>query len=178
MNLESIIAISGFPGLYKVIGQSSNGLIVEAIESKKRLPIYASHKVSALEDICIYTETEEKPLAEVFKGIFETYKGKEALPASSASEELKSFFEKALPDYDRDRVYVSDIKKVVRWYNELLGAGFIQEEKKETKKEDKKPKKEAKEKGSTAKKATTAKTAAAKTTTKAKSTTKKTTTKK
>ena len=79
MNLENIIAVSGMSGLYKVVGQTKNGLVIESLENNKRLPIYASNKVSALEDICIYTETEEKPLGEVFADLFKNLDGKEAL---------------------------------------------------------------------------------------------------
>lgn len=137
MNLESIISISGVPGLQKVVGQSNNGLIVESIEDGKRFPAYAADKVSALEDISIYTENEEVPLGDVLQKMFDKKDGKEAISYKSSPDELKSFFKEVLPDYDQDRVYVSDIKKVVRWYNILLKADLLKEEKEDEKKDKK-----------------------------------------
>jgi hypothetical protein len=151
MNLENIIAVSGMSGLYKVVGQTKNGLVIESLEDKKRIPIYATNKVSALEDICIYTDTEEKPLAAVISGIFSKLEGKEAIDFTSPNDKIKAFFEVNMPDYDRDRVYVSDMKKVLRWYNTLHSAGLIiiEDEKKDDG-EEKKPVKKAAAKKTTA----------------------------
>lgn len=161
MNLENIIAVSGMSGLYKVVGQTKNGLVVESLEDKKRTPIYATNKVSALEDICIYTDKEEMPLAKVLTTIFTKLDGKEALDFTSGNDKIKAFFESNMPDYDRDRVYVSDMKKVVRWYNTLHAAGLIiiEEEKKEEDGEKKTAKKAAAKKTTTAKKPTAKKAA-------------------
>jgi len=119
MNLKDIIAIGGRPGLYKFIAQAKNGIIVESLSDGKRLPAYSSDKVSALEDIAIFTEGEEVKLADVFKRIFEKENGGKSLNPKSSGDELKSYFETVLPDYDKDRVYTSDMKKVFSWYNQL-----------------------------------------------------------
>lgn len=118
--LKDILAISGQPGLYKLISNTKNGIIVENIETKKRMPSYATAKVSALEDIAIYTEDgEDKPLAKVLKSIKEKAEGTEAISHKASSNELKTFFEEIMPEYDKERVYISDIKKVIQWYNVL-----------------------------------------------------------
>ena len=117
--LKGILAISGYPGLYEMKSQIKNGLIVEHLETKKRMPVYSTHKISSLEDIAIYTEDTEVILVDVFKNIFNKYEGKEVISHKSSNDELKNFFAVAVPGYDEDRVYVSDIKKVVNWYNIL-----------------------------------------------------------
>lgn len=131
MKLKEILAISGKSGLFKFVSQGRNGIIVEAFEDGMRSLVPASAKVSALEDIAIFTATEELPLADVFKKIYEHKDGKEAISHKSSNEELKSFFEEILPDYDRERVYVSDIKKVVLWYNILLSHDMLKPEEEE-----------------------------------------------
>lgn len=139
MNLKDILAISSYPGLFKMVAQTRNGVIVESLSDGKRMPAYASSKISSLEDIAIYTEVDEVPLKEVFAKIFETQNGEAALKASASAKELKAFFESILPDYDKDRVYVSDIKRVVKWYNQLLEQGTITAESlAETEKEEEK----------------------------------------
>ena len=117
--LKGILAISGHQGLFKHIAESKNNIIVESLDTGKRMPVYASAKVSALEDIAIYTTTSDVPLKEVFKAIHEKENGGEALNPKSSSNDLKTYFGEVLSDYDRDRVYVSDIKKVLLWYNPL-----------------------------------------------------------
>jgi hypothetical protein len=119
MKLKEILSISGQSGLFKFISQGRNGIIVESFSDKKRLFVNASSKVSMLEDIAIYTDTEEKPLAQVFKNIFEKENGGEAISPKSSNEELIKYMEQVLPEYDKERVYVSDIKKLVNWYNIL-----------------------------------------------------------
>lgn len=119
MNLKEILAISGQSGLFKFISQGRNGIIVESFTDKKRSFVNASAKVSTLEDIAIFTETEEKPLVEVFKNIFDKENGGEAISPKASNDELIKYMEQILPDYDKDRVYASDIKKVVLWYNIL-----------------------------------------------------------
>ena len=119
MNLKEIVAISGQGGLFKFVSQGRNGIIVESFANKKRSFVSAATKVSTLEDIAIYTDTEETPLAKVFKSIFEKEKGGTAIDPKSSNEELKKYMAEILPDYDRERVYVSDIKKVMNWYNIL-----------------------------------------------------------
>jgi len=135
--LKGILAISGQPGLYKMVSQTRNGIIVEHIETKKRMPAFATHKISSLEDIAIYTEDEEVLLKDVFKNIYKQTNGKEAISHKSSSNEIKDFFGKVLPDYDEDRVYVSDMKKVINWYNSLYKANIINEETVNEKEEEK-----------------------------------------
>jgi hypothetical protein len=120
MDLKEIVAISGKPGLYKFISQGRNAIIVENIETQARTSAFASEKVSTLEDIAIFAEDEEVPLKDVLKKIKEKENGKEAISHKSKPENLKSWFKEVLPDYDEDRVYVSDIKKVALWYNILV----------------------------------------------------------
>ncbi len=119
MDLKDIMAISGKPGLYKFISQGRNAMIVENLENNTRMSAFASDKVSTLEDIAIFTEDQDVPIKDVLKNIFDKENGRETISHKSANEELKTWFESILPDYDRDRVYVSDIKKVIQWYNIL-----------------------------------------------------------
>lgn len=117
--LKDILSISGYGGLFKFVSQGRTGIIVESLEDKKRMNASATAKISALEDIAIFTDTEDKPLKDVFKAIAEKENGGESINHKSSADELKKYFEEILPDYDRDRVYVSDIKKVINWYNIL-----------------------------------------------------------
>ncbi len=120
MDLSKILSISGNPGLYKMIAKSKNGLIVESFIDGKRISAFSQEKISSLEEISIFTEGEDLSLKEVFKKIFEKTEGKEAIDAKSPNNKLKEFFEEVVPEYDKERVYVSDIKKVLKWYNTLL----------------------------------------------------------
>ena len=117
--LKGILAISGQPGLYKLVAESKNNIIVESLDTKKRIPVYSTSKVSGLEDIAIYTDSGDVPLQDVFKSIHKKEKGEKAISHKSSGNELKTYFEEILPEYDQDRVYVSDIKKVLMWYNIL-----------------------------------------------------------
>ncbi len=117
--LKDILSISGYGGLFKYISQGRTGIIVESLEDKKRMNASASAKVSALEDIAIFTDTEDLPLKDVFKAISEKENGGEAIGHKSSADQLKTYFAEIIPNYDRERVYVSDIKKVVNWYNIL-----------------------------------------------------------
>ncbi len=118
--LKGILSISGHSGLYKLVAESKNNIIVESLDTKKRFPVYSTAKVSSLEDIAIYTLEGDVPLKDIFKTISEKEEGGQAISAKASGNELKAYFEEILPDYDQDRVYVSDIKKVVLWYNTLL----------------------------------------------------------
>ena len=115
--LKGILAISGQPGLYKLVAEAKNSIIVESILTGKRMPAYSSSKVSSLGDIAIFTQTGEVSLKDVLKLISEKENGGEI--AKVEGNALKAYFEVILPDYDRDRVYTSDMKKVVQWYNLL-----------------------------------------------------------
>lgn len=117
--LKGILSISGQTGLFKLVAESKNNIIVESLETSKRIPVHSTSKVSALEDIAIYTENGDVPLKSVFKAIYEKENGGLALSPKATGNELKSYFGKVVPEYDKDRVYVSDIKKVLLWYNSL-----------------------------------------------------------
>ncbi|MHC1704959.1 MAG: DUF5606 domain-containing protein [Tenuifilaceae bacterium] len=119
MELKDIMAISGHSGLFKFISQGRHGIIVESLADGKRANVSTSAKVSSLSDIAIFTNESEVPFKEVLKKIRETETGGQAINHKSDDKELKKYFEKILPDYDRDRVYTSDIKKVIMWYNQL-----------------------------------------------------------
>ena len=133
MNLSGIISIAGMSGLYKVIAQSKNGLIVESLIDKKRIPAHSTNRVSALEDVSIYSTGDDVPLKDVFQKIYDKEKGGAAIDHKVADAELKAYFKKAFAEYDEDRVYTSDIKKVVMWYNILQKEGLLEtkEEKEE-----------------------------------------------
>ncbi len=121
MELSKILSISGRPGLYKMVGESKNGLIVESLSDGKKFPVFAHERVSSLKEISIYTETDDVSLRKVLKKIEEALDSKPVDNQKKASaSELKSLFGQIIPDYDKDAVYVSDIKKVFTWYNLLL----------------------------------------------------------
>ena len=118
-DLTKILAISGQSGLYLYVSQARNGAIVEALADKKRTSVGMTNKLTSLADISIYTDEEEVKLQQVFLNMKEVLGENDAPSAKSKPEELKALFEKALPTYDRDRFYVSHMKKVVEWYNAL-----------------------------------------------------------
>ena len=118
-DLSKILAISGQSGLYLYISQARNGAIVEFLSDKKRTSVGMTSKITSLADISIYTDDEEVKLQEVFVSMKEVLGDADAPSSKSSADELKALFEKALPAYDRDRFYVSHMKKVVDWYNNL-----------------------------------------------------------
>lgn len=125
--LKTILSISGKPGLYKLISQGKNMLIVESISAdKKRLPAYGNEKIISLADIAMYTDDAEVPLGEVLDSIKAKENGAVASidPKKATSDDLRQYMTEILPDYDRDRVYVTDIKKLITWYNTLITNGF------------------------------------------------------
>lgn len=136
MDLSKILSISGKPGLYLMVGEAKNNLIVESLIDGKKTPSFAHDRVSTLKEISIYTDTEDVPLETVFKSIFEYTSGKPVEnPKKASGDNLKSMFAEILPDYDRDAVYVSDIKKIFSWFNLLLDKDlldFSEEEKTES----------------------------------------------
>ncbi len=132
MNLKDLLAISGEGGLFRFIAQGKNAIIVENIESGKRMTASGTTKVSALEEIAIYTTSEDMPLARVMDVIFEKENGGPAISHKSSDSDLKKYFDEVLPEYDRQRVYTSDIKKVIQWYNFLQARDLlIKEEEKD-----------------------------------------------
>ncbi len=138
MDIKGIISISGKPGLHKVISQTKNGLIAESLIDNKRFPVYSNQQISALEDISIYTYEDDTLLSEVFGKLYEIEGGKESINHKSSAAELSAKVEEALPNYDKERVYSSDIKKIIQWYNLLVKNNLLKPEAKEE------PKKKAK----------------------------------
>ena len=124
MSLEKVIAISGKPGLFEIISRTKSGLIVESMADGKRFPVNSVHNVSTLNDIAIYTYEEEVPLKQVFTNIHKREDGKSSIDPKSDKQTLLSFFGEVLPGFDEERVYPSNIKKVVSWYNTLVESGF------------------------------------------------------
>ncbi len=124
--IKKIISISGRPGLYKLVSQGKNMLILETIDStRKRLPVHNREKLISLGDIAMYTDDEEKPLAEVLENIKQKENGNATTinPKTANNEELAEFMAAVLPNYDRDRVHFSDIRKLIFWYNILITNG-------------------------------------------------------
>ena len=119
IKLKDIMSISGQGGLFRYIAQARNGIVVESLEDGKRHVAPATARLSSLDDIAIFTNEEEVPLAEIFFQIHEKAEGKETLSHKTDASQLKAYFEELVPDFDQDRVYVSDIKKVFQWYNQL-----------------------------------------------------------
>jgi hypothetical protein len=167
IDLTGIIAISGQPGLYKVVAQSKNGIIVESLADKKRTSISSTAKVSSLEDISMFTTGEDKPVSEIMKAIFDKEKGGAAIDPKSDDKAIAAYFESVLPDYDKERVYTSNMRKLFTWYNGLQTTGNLKVKEAETKEEsaEKKIVKAAAEKKATVKKTATKDTAKTKTST-------------
>lgn len=126
MELKDILAISGQPGLYKYVAQSMRGVIVESLLDGKRMNASATSRVSALTEISMFTEGEDIALAEVFTRMYAYTEGKQAISHKESADKLKAEFEAVLPEYDKERVHVSDIKKAFSWFNILVGAGFTE----------------------------------------------------
>ncbi len=125
MNLTGIIAISGRAGLYKVVAQGKNNLIVESLDDRKRFPAYASDRISALEDISIYTYDDDVALKVIFDSIYAKETGGLAPSHKDDKKKLEAYLLEVLPNYDQERVYISDIKKLFQWYNLLHKAGEL-----------------------------------------------------
>ena len=125
--LQTILAISGKPGLYKLVSRAKNSSIVEILdETHRRIPAFASDRITSLADIAMYTEGDDVPLAKVLENLKKLEEGK---PASidfkkAKGDELRDYFAKVLPDFDRERVHNSDIKKLIQWYNILVANGI------------------------------------------------------
>lgn len=119
-DLSKILAVSGYPGLYRYVAQSRTGAIAESLADGKRVNFPASGKITTLEDISIYADDDEVKLRDVFARMKETLSGQAAPSAKDPEASIKAVFEKALPGYDRDRFHLSHMKKVVSWYNALL----------------------------------------------------------
>lgn len=147
--LKDILSISGQGGLFKYISQARNGIIVESLETGRRMNAFASMKVNSLKDIAIFTSKEEIPLEEVFKKIYEKENGGKAIDHKEETAKINEYFSEIVPEYDKDRVYVSDIRKVINWYNILQGLQILKFDKvQQAAKESKEAKQEKKDKKS------------------------------
>lgn len=151
IDLSGIIAISGQSGLYKIVAQSKNGIIVEGLQDKKRVNVYASTKVSTLSEISMYTTGDDKPIEEIMFAVFEKENGGPAVDAKADDKTIAAYFEAVLPEYDKERVYVSNMRKLFNWYNILQTTGNLKkkEEKSETEEKVKAVKVEEKAKAKT-----------------------------
>ncbi len=123
MKMNEILAIAGQPGLYRYVAQSTRGVIVESLMTGKRANVAGSAQVSALSEISMFTEGDDIALTEVFNNIYKLQDGGAAISPKSSADQLKEAFAAALPNYDRERVHVSDMKKCFAWYNALIAAG-------------------------------------------------------
>ena len=129
MNLTKVLAISGKPGLYHLETQTRSGFLATSLADGKRISVGIRNNVSLLSEIAIYTLEKEVPLTEVFTNMKNFEEGKEArISPKSDGATLEEYFSQVLPNYDRDRVYPSDIKKIIQWYNLLLAKGFLEED--------------------------------------------------
>lgn len=125
--IKTILSIAGKPGLYKLVSRGRNNLIVESLSTGKRTPAFSTDKISSLADIAIYTTDEDKPLAEVLELLKAKADGKPVdVKALGDDKAVREFFGTVLPEFDHDRVYTSDIRKLISWYNALLAAGITE----------------------------------------------------
>jgi hypothetical protein len=127
IDLTGIISVSGQPGLYKIIAQSKNGIIIEGLADKKRTNIPSTAKVSTLADIGMYTTGDDKPIEEIVTAIFEKEKGGACVNSKADDKEITAYFAQVLPDYDKERVYVSNMRKLFNWYTILQTTGNLKE---------------------------------------------------
>lgn len=137
MDLTKILSISGKPGLFKMVGEAKNNIIVESLVDGKKMPAFSHDRISTLKEISIFTLDEDVPLKDVFKSIYEL-QNQQAVPnlKQATSSDIKTLFGKVLPNYDPDTVYVSDMKKIFGWYNLLLEKELLDfTEEEETEKE-------------------------------------------
>ncbi|HKK10389.1 MAG TPA: DUF5606 domain-containing protein [Bacteroidales bacterium] len=141
MELREILSIGGKPGLYKMVKQTSNGMIVESLDDQRRFPVFAHDQISSLEEISIFTDTEDMPLRDVLKNIAGKHENGPAInPKKTSADDLKDYFLEVVPEYDEDRVYVSHIKKIISWYNALQRNNLL-----ELLEEEEKPEEESKD---------------------------------
>lgn len=126
MDIKDFIAISGQPGLYKMVSQGKTLLIAENLETGQRIPVHATSHVSSMEEIAVFTKTEDKPLKEVFLEIYQKEEGKTILnPKTSTNDQIRDYFASVLPAYDQNKVYISDMKKIFTWYNIMVTSGKV-----------------------------------------------------
>jgi hypothetical protein len=125
MDLSEYYSIPGKPGVFKMLSQSKSGAIMESLVDGKRLPVFVSDKISSLEDIGMFTNGDDVPLKTIFQNIFKKHDGKPVVVEMGHAPSLQAFFSEVLPDWDRSRVYASDIKKVISWYNLLVSKNLV-----------------------------------------------------
>lgn len=135
--LKTILSVAGKPGLFKIVSNGKNMIIVESLVDHKKMPIHARDKVVSLGDISIYTVSDEKPLQDVFLAMKKIEDGAGAsIEPNAKVEDLKEYFEKVLPDYDKEKVYPADIKKMITWYNLIIQSNIDFEKEEKATKED------------------------------------------
>lgn len=137
MELEGIINVSGKPGLFKIISRSTNNVIIESLSDKKRSVIYSHNQANLLNEIGIYTYNDTIPLSDIFLKIAEKTKYGPSINHKAEKSDLINYFRDILPEYDEDRVYLSDIKKVIHWYNIMQSVDLIKIPKKKKEKKEK-----------------------------------------
>ena len=139
MDLKKILSIAGKPGLYKLVAQSKNGLIIESLIDGKRMNAFMNEKISSLEEISLFSHNEDVPLNVALRNMYNLTNGQKAIDKKADDSAVKAFFEQIVPDYDKERVYVSHMRKVIGWYNLLIEKGILDysdEEVTETKSEE------------------------------------------
>lgn len=136
MSLKGVLSIGGMPGLYKVVAKTKNGFIVESFSEKKRFPVTTAQKITMLEDITMYCTSGDVPLKEVMLKMKAHDETASQVNPKADNNDLKKFFETILPDYDKERVYASDIQKVIKWYQALKDHVTFEDDAQEEKEED------------------------------------------
>jgi hypothetical protein len=124
MEFEKILSVSGKPGLYELKTQTRGGILAQSLIDGRKIQVNLRNNISLLSEISIYTYSEETPLKEIFKTIYQKTEGQKTIDHKSSKKELENYFREILPEYDEDRVYQSDIKKIIQWYNILIENGF------------------------------------------------------
>ncbi len=125
MDLSTILSISGKPGLFKLVSQTKNGALVESLADSRRYPAFAHYKISSLEDISIFTTDDDISLKKVFQAIYRKENGGDCIDSKSDEKDIRSYMEQILPNYDKGRVYLSDMRKMFSWYKILNAKGLI-----------------------------------------------------
>ncbi|MFN3952757.1 MAG: DUF5606 domain-containing protein [Thermaurantimonas sp.] len=128
MDLKKIIAVAGKPGLYRLISTTRTGILVESLSDGRKMPVSSNQNASSLHDISMFTYGEDKPLREILAQMYKHYNGQKAPSHKESESLLRSEFEKVVSDYDKERVYFSDIKKVFQWYNILVEVGLADDQ--------------------------------------------------
>jgi len=149
MDFSKILSISGKTGLFKVVSQAKNAVIVESLTDKKRFPAFGNEKISSLEEISVFTTGEDLPLKTIFRTIHEKLEGKPAVDPKSDNSVLKKFFLEMIPEFDQERVYISDIRKIVTWYNLLIANDIVDFSEEKKKSEEGQPEPEPNESAET-----------------------------